>query len=51
MSKRKRSWKVCPNCKGRATKIVTITDVDKPILCQQCDHRYSIADIRAGDTA
>lgn len=41
MSKKKKSWRVCPKCKGRATKIVNISVSDKPpIMCQQCGHHY-----------
>jgi len=39
--KRWRSWRVCPACGSRATKIFDISAEDNPIHCQRCDHRYS----------
>lgn len=41
MSKPKRwkSWRVCPACGSRATKILYLSE-DPPIKCQICEHRY-----------
>lgn len=33
-----KSWRVCPACYGRATKIFSLTT--GLYLCQQCDHEY-----------
>jgi len=35
------SWKVCPKCKGRATKIVNAST--DSVTCQQCDHQYPLS--------
>ena len=35
------SWRVCPECGGRATKIFSLSADDKPLSCQQCGHRYN----------
>jgi transcription elongation factor Elf1 len=39
--KRATTWRTCPNCGSRATKIFSLNAKDKPLLCQICDHRYS----------
>lgn len=31
---------VCPNCGGRATKIVSLNKEKNFIKCQQCEHEY-----------
>lgn len=33
--------KPCPNCKSKATKIVHMSALDKPVQCQVCGHRYN----------
>jgi transposase-like protein len=33
-----KSWRVCPYCKGRATKLFNIST--RRYLCQQCDREY-----------
>jgi Zn ribbon nucleic-acid-binding protein len=36
------SYKTCPKCKGRQTKIIHLSnDEDKAIECQVCGHLYS----------
>lgn len=32
------SWRVCPKCRGRATKIFSLCT--GKLLCQQCGHEY-----------
>lgn len=32
------SWRVCPNCKSRATKIFNLNS--GLYRCQECDHQY-----------
>jgi hypothetical protein len=36
--KRWRSWRVCPECGSRATKIFSLTT--GKYLCQICEHKY-----------
>lgn len=36
--KRWRSWRVCPNCGNRATKMLSIND--GKYRCQICNHAY-----------
>ena len=35
------SWRVCPECGGRATKLFNLSADDKPLSCQQCGHHYN----------
>lgn len=37
--KKKPSWRVCPKCKGRATKIYNVSTGQ--YKCQQCKHLYA----------
>lgn len=43
MAKPKRwtSWRVCPNCGDRSTKLFHLSARDRPYKCQICDHRYN----------
>ena len=38
--KKTTSPKVCPNCGGRATKILELSRESKPYFCQQCKTHY-----------
>jgi len=39
------SYKTCPKCKGRATKIVHLSNPpERAIECQQCGHEYPFPD-------
>ncbi len=33
-----KSWRTCPHCYGRATKLINLQG--GYIICQQCDHEY-----------
>jgi hypothetical protein len=33
-------WRVCPNCKGRATKLISLTS--GCVTCQQCGRQYAL---------
>jgi ribosomal protein L37AE/L43A len=38
MTKRKDTWRICPKCRGRATKMFSL---DTGVFhCQQCEHEY-----------
>jgi len=39
--KRVTSWRVCPECGSRATKIFNISAEDNPLECQACHHKYN----------
>jgi hypothetical protein len=39
--KKWRSWRVCPNCGSKATKIFNLSNADKPLECQVCKHTYN----------
>ena len=39
MTKRVRSWRVCPKCNGRATKLFHLNT--GAYTCQQCEHEYT----------
>lgn len=39
LKKPPKSWRVCPECSGRATKIFDLTT--GKYTCQQCDHQYA----------
>lgn len=40
---RLRSWRTCPICRSRATKIFSLTD--GKLFCQICGHRYETPDV------
>jgi hypothetical protein len=35
------SWRVYPNCGGRATKLFHLSADDCPLECQRCGHHYN----------
>lgn len=39
-----RSWRVCPACSGRATKIFSMSS--GKLICQRCDHEYDPPEAR-----
>ena len=39
--KRVTSWRVCPECGSRATKIFYPSFPDKPLKCEACGHHYN----------
>lgn len=39
--KRWTSWRVCPKCGDRSTKLLHLSERDRPYKCQMCGHRYN----------
>jgi rubredoxin len=38
--KRVTTYRTCPECGDRSTKIFNISVTEKPVKCQACGHRY-----------